>query len=77
MRDEPMVRLELPRNYVGQLLDGLEVLIEQWEETGRAMSGEGADTTDRVMRECSSDSEAFSIAEFYRKIYRRVVEQMK
>lgn len=58
-----VVQLSLPRNHVGQILDGLEVLIEQWEATAAYLSsGEASDT---VIRECSDAEEAEWIAGFY------------
>lgn len=68
------VQLSLPRNYVGQLLDGIEVLVEQWDATAIYLR------TDRIgndcIRECSDAEEAEWIASFYRKIAAEIRDQM-
>jgi len=72
---DTVVELSLPRNYVGQILDGLEVLIEQWEATAAYhRSGEIADS---VFRECSDAEEAEWIAEFYASIVLEIRGQME
>lgn len=68
------VELSLPRRYVGQILDGIEVLIEQWEATAHYFrTGEVGDT---AIRECSDAEEAESIARYYREITAEVFRQM-
>lgn len=63
---DTVVQLSLPRNHVGQILDGLEVLIEQWEATARYFrTGE---VGEYVIRECSGAEEAEGIAGHYREI---------
>lgn len=66
------VTLTLPDNFVGQLLDGLSVLIEQWDATARyhehgdigAIDGE----EDIIIRECRDAHEANTLADWYRDI---------
>lgn len=71
---DTVVQLTLPRNYVGQILDGLEVLIEQWEATAAYFrTGEVGDTT---IRECSDAEEAEWIAGFYREISDGIQQQV-
>lgn len=72
---DTVVQLTLPRNYVGQILDGLAVLIEQWDATAASFrTGEVGDTT---IRECSDAEEAEWIAGFYREIAEDVRRQMR
>ena len=72
---DTVVQLSLPRNYVGQILDGLEVLIEQWEATATYFrTGEIGDTE---IRECSDAEEAEWIAGFYGEIAVEVRRQME
>jgi hypothetical protein len=60
------VHLTLPHNHVGQILDGLEVLIEQWEATATYFrTGEVGDTG---IRECSDAEEADWTAGYYEEI---------
>lgn len=76
MPQDTIITLQLPANYVGQTLDGLEVLIEQWEatqhyhETGVVREGV-------FIRECNDAHEAASIARFYREIKSRIEEQYR
>lgn len=68
------VQLALPRRYVGQILDGMEVLIEQWDATAAWFrTGEVGDIT---IRECSDAEEAESIAGYYREIAAEIRRQM-
>lgn len=69
------VQLSLPRQYVGQILDGIEVLIEQWEATASYFrTGEVGDT---LIRECSGAEEAEGIVEFYREIAESIRGQLQ
>ncbi len=68
------VQLSLPRNHVGQLLDGIEVLIEQWDATATYLQT-GTIGNDCI-RECSDVEEAEWIADFYRKIAAEIQDQM-
>ena len=63
---DTVVQLSLSRNFVGQILEGLAVLTEQWDATAAYLSH--GELGDQVIRECSSAEEAESIAEFYRQI---------
>ena len=63
---DTVVQLSLPRNFAGQILEGLAVLTEQWDATA-AYLGHG-EIGDQVIRECSNAEEAEGIAEFYRQI---------
>lgn len=72
---DTLVELSLPRNYVGQILDGLEVLIEQWQATAAYhRTGEVGDST---IRECSDAEEAEWIAGYYREIAEDIRRQLQ
>jgi len=69
------VQLTLPRLHVGQVLDGLEMLIEQWDATAAWFrTGEIGDV---AIRECSDVEEAESIAIYYREIAGEIRRQME
>lgn len=71
---DTVVQLSLPRNHVGQILDGLEVLIEQWEATSTYFrTGEASDA---IIRECSDVEEAEWIAKFYQEITTELRRQL-
>lgn len=71
---DTVVELSLPRNYIGQILDGLEVLIEQWDATAAYhRTGEVGDST---IRECSDAEEAEWIAGFCEKIVAEIRGQL-
>ncbi|MBW3538997.1 MAG: hypothetical protein KY476_01890 [Planctomycetes bacterium] len=76
MLHDDIITLQLPANDVGQVLDGLEVLIEQWEAT-REFHETGEPSEDVCIRECSDAEEADSIARFYREIKSRIEEQYR
>jgi hypothetical protein len=70
------VIFECPRDYVGQIVDGLEVLIEQWQATAEYLNT-GESDADVCIRECSDAREAESIAERYREIRGFLVNKLK
>lgn len=71
---DTVVELSLPRNHVGQILDGLEVLIEQWESTASYFrSGE---VGEHAIRECSDGEEAEWVAGYYREIAEEIRRQL-
>lgn len=65
----------LTRNDVGQLLEGVEVLIEQWEATAQYLET-GRVREDVCIRESHSVREAESIASIYRELRDRIREQL-
>lgn len=69
------VTLTLSRNGVGQLLDGIDVLIEQWEATAEYLDT-GRIREDVCLRESHSLHEAEAIAEIYRQLRDRIWEQL-
>lgn len=72
---DTVVELSLPRNYVGQILEGIAVLIEQWQAT--AAYHRTGELPDILIRECSDAEEAEWIAEFYEKIVAEIRGQMQ
>jgi hypothetical protein len=71
------VALRLPRNAVGQILDGLDVLAEQWEATAAYLVDGQASEGDVLIRECSDEREAQKIAAHYRRISGLIEEQLE
>ena len=70
-----LISIRLQENDLGQIIDGLEVLAEDWEQTQRFMefgeSGSGG-----IIRECSNEREAGKIARHYRRIIEALEEQL-
>jgi len=73
---QDLVSLELPKNYVGQVLDGIDVLIEQWEDTAECLMGVEDLTDGRVIRDCSGPVEARSMAALYKEIRDAIRSQL-
>ena len=71
--NDDTVTIRLPSNFVGQVLDGLDVLIKQWEYTADYLESELI-RDDMLIRECSHGHEARSIASFYREIAQLIRE---
>lgn len=69
-----VVELSLPRNHIGQILDGLDVLAEQWDAT--AAYHRTGEVGDIAIRECSDAAEAEWIAGFYREIAEDIRRQL-
>lgn len=71
---ERVVQLSLPRNHVGQILDGISVLTGQWDATAAFLrTGE---VGSEIIRECSRPEEAERIAALYRTIAAEIREQL-
>ncbi len=69
------IDISLPENDIGQLLDGIGVLIEQWEATEQFLvTGELRE--DVCIRESHSAHEAGAIAATYQAIQCRIREQL-
>jgi len=76
MTEKDMLTLHLPQDHVGQILDGLKVLIEQWEYTETYLqTGEIDDGS--LIRECSDPEEARAIGKYYREIASSIESQME
>ncbi len=69
-----MITFKMSSNDLGQLLDGLDVLIEQWEATAEYLET-GLAREDVCIRESHSVHEAESIAAIYRDLRNRLREQ--
>lgn len=71
---DTVVQLTLPRNSVGQLLDGIEVLIEQWEATAAYLRD--GEIGEWEIRECSHTEEAENIAASYAEMAASIRSQL-
>jgi hypothetical protein len=69
-----MIQITLPREFVGQMLDGLEVLIEQWSYTAEYLET-GLVRDDICSRECADPEEARSIADYYQQVLDEIQRQ--
>lgn len=69
------LNVTLSRNDLGQILEGLDVLIEQWEATADYLENGGM-SEDVCIRESHSANEANSIADTYRQIQGTIREQL-
>jgi len=71
-------RIELSRNDMGQLLDGLEVRAEAWERTARFLLHRKFPDDDLyIPEECHKPEEATGIAEHYRQIISEIRCQLE
>jgi len=70
-----MNHIALSDNDLGQILDGLEVLTEQWQATEQYLLT-GEQQEDDCIRDARDASEAHSIAMTYRTIQERIREQL-
>jgi hypothetical protein len=68
------VQISLSRNDLGQLLEGLDVLIEQWEATDIYLTS-GLVPEDACIRESHSANESRAISDTYRNLRDRIREQ--
>jgi len=59
--------ITIPRDFLGQLIDGLDVLIEQWQATADYLES-GYCEEGVIIRECSSAREADNLVAYYTKI---------
>lgn len=66
--------ITLSDDEIGQLLEGIEVLIEQWENTEQYLRN-GTFREDVCIRESHKSSEAQAIAATYRKLHSSIREQ--
>jgi hypothetical protein len=69
--------IQLSGNDLGQLLDGLEIRAESWENTANYLHNEKNLTDEFILiEECSQPEEADNIANHYRSIVATVRKQM-
>jgi hypothetical protein len=71
------IKLSLPDDFVGQMLDGLEVLAEDWKRTKEYLESGTVDIEGGTIRECSNAHEAERIEEFYRAIIKEIRKQSR
>lgn len=69
------VSITLSHDDIGQVLDGLRILIEQWEATATYLET-GEVTENACIRESHSVHEAKSIAGIYHQILECIREQL-
>ena len=69
------VTVRIKRDYLGQIADGLGVLLEQWEAT-RAYWRDGTSPEDGCIRECNDLSEAEWACRYYEEILAAVHRQL-
>jgi hypothetical protein len=70
------LQLRLSRNDVGQIIEGIDVLIEQWDATAEYLET-GNCPDDVCIRETSDVYECRKIASAYREIRSRISVQME
>jgi hypothetical protein len=73
---DKIVVLKLPRDFVGQLLECLEVTIEDWHRTKIYHEDGVIDPYEPYIRECSDAHEAKQIETFYKKIKAQIEKQL-
>lgn len=69
------ITITLPRDFLGQIIDGLEVLIDDWRATAVWLDT-GQAEIDATIRECSSSREANNLANYYRLILTHLESQL-
>jgi hypothetical protein len=75
---EEFVTLKLPKNFVGQMLDGLRIRAESWEHTKIYLSdGVVVDPDNPYVEECNDETEAGQIEAFYREIIKEIETQLE
>lgn len=71
-------RIELDALDMGQLLDGLEIRTESWEQTADFFrTGQMPGTEFFMIEECRDAEEADGIARHYRSIIHKIRKQME
>ena len=61
---DEMITLKLPKNDVGQILDGLRIQRDNWQYTYNYIT-DGEVDLDKDMQECSDPEEAKWLMEYY------------
>jgi hypothetical protein len=73
-----IITLKLPSLFVGQMLDGLRIRAESWENTKTYLEdGVIADLDNPCVEDCSNPHEAEQIAALYRKIIKEIETQLE
>lgn len=75
-KTKPLVHIELDRDEVGQVLDGLEIRAQSWEQTAEYLrAGQMPVGEVFLIEECSDGERATQIAERYRDTIQKIRTQ--
>ncbi len=74
---DKFVTLILPESFVGQMLDGLRVRAESWENTKNYLSDGVIDPDNPYIEECNDETEARQIETFYKEIIKEIETQFE
>lgn len=75
MTAERDISVTMPLSFLGQMCDGIRVLIEQWQATARYIE-EGTVDDEVCIRECDDADEANAIARHYSEILARLESKL-
>lgn len=75
MTSNTPITLTLPHDFVGQLIEGLDALIEQWQYTAR-YEETGLVEDEFMARDCDNPIEAQRIADYYTRIKQNIEAQL-
>ena len=73
---DEIVELKLPRLFVGQILDCLEIAIEDWHRTKIYHESDYVDPDEPYIRECNDAYEAEQIENYYIQIIAEIKKQL-
>jgi hypothetical protein len=73
---DEIVVLKLTRNFVGQVLECLDIAIEDWNRTKIYLRDDVIDPDEPYVRECNDAAEAEQIENFYREIKANIEKQL-
>lgn len=65
----------LPREFVGQMLENLDALVDEWENTAEYLE-HGVTCDDLIIHECNDADEARKIRDYYTTIHHAIAEQV-
>ena len=68
--------IQLERNDLGQLLDGLRQRLESWAETAAYMESGYAERDDFIIEDCRDADEALAIAAHYNRLIATIQQQV-
>ena len=74
-KNNELVKIKLPSNDVGQIIDALCIRRSDWRYTQRYLE-EGYQEDDRIIEECNNACEAKNLADYYDDIIKRVQSQL-
>ena len=76
MPKDDIVTVKLPKDDLGQIIDGLCVRRDTWRSTQQYL-GSGHIDIEQGIEECSNPEEAQSIADYYDEIIEKIQQQLK